>query len=196
MHPERLADAYARIDALNAQDTDTETVDDVARPKAVLYGERMTAVLASLEPGASEALKIAARGQHVARFRRPRSSEPEGRVGYLTWRKRLSEMHAELAGEAAKAAGYDDETVERIRFLVQKKALRTDPETQLLEDSACLVFLVYEFREFAARTEESKMIEILQKTWAKMGEKGRAAALAATLGETEAALVKKALAPA
>ena len=195
MTNERLAKAYARIDALNAEDTDTETVDGVARPKAVLYGERMTAVLASLEPDASEALRIAVRGQHVARFRRPRSSEPEGRVGYLTWRKRLAEMHAELTGEAARDAGYDDATVERVRFLVQKKALRTDEETQLLEDSACLVFLLYEFPEFAARTDEAKMIDILRKTWAKMGAKGHAAALAAKLGDREAALVAKALAP-
>lgn len=195
MSDPRLTDAYARIDALNAEDPDTETVDGIPRPKAVLYGERMTAVLGSLEPGASDALRIAVRGQHVARFRRPRASEPEGRVGYLTWRKRLGEMHAELTGDAAAAAGYDPETVERIRFLVQKKALRTDAESQLLEDTACLVFLLFEFGEFAARTEEPKMIDILRKTWAKMGEKGRSAALAATLPPAQAALVKKALSP-
>jgi len=192
---ERLAKAFARIDALNSEDPATESVDGEPRPKALLYGERMTAVLASLEPNAGDALAIAVRGQHVARFRRPRTSEPEGRVGYLTWRKRLAEMHAELTGDAAKEAGYDETTVERVRFLVQKKALRTDAETQLLEDCACLVFLLHEFQEFAERTEEAKMIDILRKTWGKMGEKGRAAALAAKLGDRESALVGKALAP-
>ena len=168
-------------------------------PASMLYGQRMTDMLSALGPlpvGPSDALRIAVRGQHVARFRLPRSSEPEGRVPYLRWRKRLGEMHAELAGQVAIDAGYDEATADRVRFLVQKKGLRTDPETQALEDCACLVFLRYEFAEFAARTDESKMIEILQKTWAKMSENAHAVALSLPLAEAELALVKKALAGA
>lgn len=188
-----LARAYACIDALNADDPKTERVDGAARPCALLYGQRMTATLESLVPDASDALRIAVRGQHVARFRLPRTAEPEGRVGYLTWRKRLGEMHGELSAQAAKEAGYDDATCERVRFLAMKKALRSDAETQALEDCACLVFLRYEFAEFASRTEEPKMIDILQKTWGKMSEAGHAAALALPLAEAELTLVKKAL---
>jgi hypothetical protein len=190
-----LALAYAAIDSLNAEDPKTELVDGAASPAAVLYGQRMTAALASLVPDASDALRIAVRGQHVARFRLPRSSEPEGRVAYLTWRKRLGEMHAELSANAALEAGYDQETADRVRFLVQKKALRTDPETQALEDCACLVFLQYEFAEFAARTEDTMMIDILRKTWGKMSEQGHAAALKLPLAANELALVGRALAP-
>lgn len=191
----KLACAFARIDALNAEDPATVELEGVSLPRAQLYGRRMTETLEALEPSASAALAIAVRGQHVARFRIPRDAEPEGRVGYLTWRKRLAELHAELSGEAARACGFDDETVERVRFLVQKKALRTDAETQTLEDCACLVFLRYEFAEFAARTDEAKMIDILRKTWGKMSERAHAAALALPLGDAEKALVGKALAP-
>lgn len=192
---ERIARAYAGIDALNEGDSETLIVDGTPQKRSVAYGRRMTATLEGLERSPSAALRVAVRGQHVARFRLPRSSEPEGRVGYLRWRKRLAELHAELTGDAASAAGFDPETVERIRFLVQKKALQSDPETQTLEDCACLVFLRYEFAEFAGRTDEAKMIDILRKTWGKMSDRGHAAALALPLGDAEKALVVKALTP-
>lgn len=192
---ERIARAYAEIDALNEADPETLLVDGTPQKRSVAYGRRMTAALESLDPTPSPALRIAVRGQHVGRFRLPRGSEPEGRVGYLRWRKRLAELHAELTGEAAARAGFDATTVERIRFLVQKKALHTDPETQTLEDCACLVFLRYEFSDFARRTEKAKMIDILRKTWGKMSERGHAAALALPLGEAEKALVVEALTP-
>lgn len=189
--PDRLLRAYAHIDRLNQDDPATED----GQPRSWLYGRRMTETLESFAPEASDALRIAVRGQHVGRFRIPRTDEPEGKVGYLTWRKRLAALHADLAGEAAAEAGYPPEVVERVRFLVQKKALRTDAETQTLEDCACLVFLRYEFAEFAARTERAKMTDILRKTWAKMSERGHAAALSLPLGEAEKALVVAALTP-
>ncbi|MBI2389092.1 MAG: DUF4202 domain-containing protein [Deltaproteobacteria bacterium] len=193
MNDDKLARAYAAIDAINAEDPATELVDGAPQPKELVYGRRMTAVLERLEPSASDALRIAVRGQHLGRFRVPRSGHPEGRVGYLEWRIGLGRMHADLSAEAARAAGYDDATIERVRFLVQKKALRTDPETQLLEDCACLVFLEHHFAEFAARTDEAKMIDILKKTWGKMSDRAHAEALSLSLGERELALVKKAL---
>ncbi len=65
---------------------------------------------------------------------------------------------------------------------------------QVLEDALCLVFLQHQFSEFRVKESEEKMVGILQKTWGKMGEAGRAAALALPLGPEEAALVGKALA--
>lgn len=189
----RLADAYARIDALNAEDPEHVDVGGVRRPRTLVYGERMTETLAAFRPDASDALRIAVRGQHVARFRIPRSSYPEGKVGYLTWRKKLYVVHADLAGDAARAAGFDEATVERVRFIVQKKAREHDAESQTLEDCACLVFLKYEFAEFAERTEAEKMVDILRKTWGKMSEDARRTALEIPLEEREARLVRAAL---
>lgn len=47
---------------------------------------------------------------------------------------------------------------------------------QALEDVACLVFLEDQLDAFEAREGmgEEKVIAILQKTWGKMGERGRA----------------------
>ena len=64
-----------------------------------------------------------------------------------------------------------------------------------LEDVACLVFLAHEFKDFAPGHAAEKVIEILRKTWRKMSERGRAAALALPLDPESQALVAAALAP-
>lgn len=94
--------------------------------------------------------------------------------------------------------GYDGEMVQRVKDLITKKNLhkKTDEECQVLEDAACLVFLEKEFEEFLAKWEEDKVVNVLKKTWGKMGEKGRLAALelVGTLPDELANVVKKALA--
>ena len=54
----------------------------------------MSATLARMAPAPSEPLRIAARGQHIERWRSPRKSYPDGRGGYLKWRQDAKEMHA------------------------------------------------------------------------------------------------------
>ena len=108
-----FAAAIAAIDALNAEDPSVETLDGVSHPAALLYGQRMSAWLLRLGPGASEILRLAARAQHIARWKIPRSEFPDGRDGYLAWRTRLAAFHGETAGALLRAAGYDDAAVER-----------------------------------------------------------------------------------
>lgn len=191
----RFLDALARIDAVNADDPALELVDGKPEPKELVYGRRMSAVLDRLVPDASEPLRLAVRAQHVGRFRVPRGRYPEGKVGYLEWRRDQGRMHAEIAGSILREVGYDEATIDRVQFLLQKKALRTDAETQTLEDCACLVFLEHHFLEFAATQPEEKVIDIVRKTWGKMSERGHAAALALPLGDDAKRLVGKALAP-
>jgi len=130
-----------------------------------------------LEPTASEALRLAARCQHLHRHRVPRASFPEGASGYKQWRSGLARMHADEASKVAREAGFDEELAARVADLVQKKRLRSDPETQLLEDAVCLTFLELELERFAAKHDDDKLVSILQKTWAKMTPRGHAAAL-------------------
>lgn len=189
----RLERVLARIDAIHAEDPQRIEVDGHARPAELLYAERMSAMLETLDAGASEALRIAVRAQHLGRFRTPRARYPEGRVGYLEWRRDQARVHAQLAGEILEAEGYEPAFVERVRFLVLKKALTTDPETQMLEDCACLVFLAHEFAAFVPTQERAKLVEIVRKTWRKMSERAHALALTVPLGEAEAAVVKEAL---
>ena len=57
----KLKEAFAAIDALNACDPNFEMVEGKARPKALIYGQRMSACLESFCPEASFPLQLAAR---------------------------------------------------------------------------------------------------------------------------------------
>ena len=91
-------------------------------------------------------------------------------------------------------AGYPEEDIKRVQYLVQKRGLKRDEETQCLEDVICLVFIRYYLDEFAQKHDEQKLIDIVQKTWAKMSDKAHEAALAIPLSHDMQALVGKALA--
>jgi len=190
---ERLQDAIARIDAANAEDPNREFVDGAARPKEVVYAERMTGWLERLAPNASEALRIAARAQHIERWTMPRAEFPDGREGYLRWRTTLAKFHAERTAAIIAEAGYQADVIDRVKGLLRKHRLKTDPEVQMLEDVACLVFLESYFADFSKRHDEAKVIGILRKTWAKMSPKGHAAALALDMPDDARILVEKAL---
>ena len=69
-----------------------------------------------------------------------------------------------------------------------------DPEAQVLEDVACLVFLDDQFDEFEKGHDEEKIVSILQKTWVKMGKRGQELALEMSMSERAKELVGKALA--
>ena len=69
-----------------------------------------------------------------------------------------------------------------------------DPDTQTLEDVACLVFLDDQFDKFEAElADEEKMVDILRKTWGKMSERGREEALKIQLSDKAKKLVGIAL---
>jgi len=189
----RFAAALQRFDAANARDPNVTIVDGQPQPKELVYAKRMTQWLNRLEPGASEAVQLAARSQHLMRWSIPRSAFPMDRPGYLKWRTTLYDFHAEKAGEILRKVGYDDATISRVQSLVRKQGIKTDPEMQLLEDVICLVFLENYFAEFAADHDEEKLIRILRRTWAKMSPRGHQAALALELPERERALIEKAL---
>jgi len=169
----RLTDVFAAIDAANALDPNTIKVDGRPQPAELAYGRRMSETLARLAPHASEHLRIAARGQHIERWTSLRASYPAGRVGYLKWRKDLQGFHARRIGEIMMAAGYDAGDVERVGALVRKERLKSDPDAQLIEDVACVVFLEHYLGDFLAKTDEEKLAGILAKTWNKMSPRGR-----------------------
>jgi hypothetical protein len=189
----RFASAIERIDSANARDPNRTVVGGVEVPHELHYARRMAEWLGRLEPDASEALRLAVRCQHLERWAIPRASYPMTRAGYHRWRTDLAAFHAGRAGEILAGAGYDDPTVARVQALVRKEGLKTDAETQTLEDVACLVFLEDEAAEFAARHEEGKVVRILARTWGKMSDRGRAAALGLELPGRVRELIGKAL---
>jgi hypothetical protein len=138
-------------------------------------------------------LRLAARCQHICRWEIPRSSYPMTRPGYLKWRADLKKFHAQKSGEILREAGYDESVIRRVQELNLKKNFPADPETRVLEDALCLVFLEFQLAGLAAKTAEDKTINALQKSWAKMSEAARAEALKLDYGPREKILLQRAL---
>jgi len=185
--------AVAAIDALNSQDPRPDPYEP-GRTFESAYSQRMTTWLDCFQPEASDALRLAVRAQHIIRWRLPRKDYPMDRAGYKRWRTDLAELHAQTTAGILRGCGYDDETIARVESLLKKRNLKTDSECQTLEDVSCLVFLESYFADFAAQHDEAKLIRILQRTWAKMSERGHQAALALPLPPELSKLLQKALA--
>lgn len=185
METPRLQQVLGRIDRLNRDDPHRVTVEGVAQPWEWCYAEWVTAWVMRLNPQASEALRIAARGQHVRRWTIPRDRYERTRRGYLRWRETLKTFHAQTVAELMREAGYPAATIERVQQIMSKRQLGADPETQALEDALCLVFLEKQWAALREKTPPEAMRDILRKTWQKMSEQGRAAALTLPLGEAK-----------
>ena len=176
----RFERAIARFDAANREDPNRVTIDGRERPKELLYAERMSAMLARFAPEASETVRLAARCQHIERWKMPRADYPMDRIGYLQWRKRANQFHARVAGDILRDVGYDEAIVARVGALLKKEALKSDAEAQTLEDVVDLVFLESYLEDFAAAHRDyaaDKFTDILAKMAKKMSARGRAAAV-------------------
>ena len=173
---ERFSRAIALFDAANAEDPN----QDEGQPKELLYGRRMSDMIARFAPEASEVAQLAVRAQHIQRWKVPRSSYPMNKEGYHAWRTGLYTFHADTAGELMRQAGYDDATIERVKKAVGKRGIKSNPETQLLEDIADLVFIEHYILAFAQSKpdyDEAKWLDIIRKTWQKMSKAAQAFAL-------------------
>ena len=189
----RLQQVLRRIDQLNSEDPNKEIVEGVLRPRELVYSERLTAWVLRLAPEASEALRIASRGQHLCRWTIPRQQYEMTRRGYLKWRETLKAFHAQRVGTLMHEAGYSEPEIARVQRLMSKRELPGDPDTQSLEDALCLVFLETQFADLRNKEPEAKMIDILRKTWKKMSERARQEALQLPLGTQERELVERAV---
>jgi len=193
----QLSAVLSAIDAINSEDPNSTLVNGEAQPNELLYGQYMTSCLDQYWPNSSEFLQIAVRAQHIKRWHLARKDFPEGKQGYLNWRKELGKFHAQIAKTLMLDNGYTEEDAEKTACIIRKEKLKSNQDSQTLEDVACLVFLQYYFDEFAAKytkvDNEAKIIRIVQLTWRKMSERGHEIALSLTLPDHLAALVGKAL---
>ena len=164
-----LTEVVAAIDAENEGDPNQVA----GGPRARVEGERAMHWVEVLAPDASPELLLAARAHHLRRWSIPRSSYPDGRRGYLRWRRDLKDVHATAVAEVLGAHGFDDASIARVQDLVRKKGLGSDPETQVLEDAICLAFLEVQYDDLAARLDDDHMVEVLRKTLKKMSPAGR-----------------------
>jgi hypothetical protein len=187
---EHFETAIRRFDEENSRDPNRED----GQPRELLYAQRLTDWVLKLCPAAGEALRLAARCQHICRWQSPREAYPMTRPGYLKWRADLKKFHAQKSGEILRECGYDDVTIGRVQDLNLKKDFPANPEVRVLEDALCLVFLEFQLTALAIKTDDEKMINALRKSWEKMTEAARAEALKLSYGEREKSLIQRALA--
>ena len=182
-----------RFDEENSRDPNSESVNGAPRPRELVYAEWLTGWVLKLSPSASEELRLAARCQHLCRWKIPRDSYPMTRPGYLKWREDLKHFHAKRAGEILREVGYPDSMIARVQELNLKKNFPNDPEGRVLEDALCLVFLEHQLADLAAKTADDKVITALQKSWKKMTLAAHAEALKLSYEPREKALIEQAL---
>ncbi len=192
----RLEKVFAAIDAANAADPHLVEADGHMQPAELVYGQRMSAWLDRFEPNAGELAQIAVRGQHLERFRLPRSEYPMDKAGYHAWRNEQKRRHGERVAVIMLDCGYSRDDADRVAAIVRKEGIKRDADTQLLEDIACLVFMEFYFAPFAADHEAEKIVGIVARTWAKMSDRGREVALTLPLPQDLSPLVHRGIAKA
>lgn len=172
------------MDAANSEDPNIEMADGKEWPKELLYSHRMADMLERFKPEADDVIKLGIRGQHMLRWKSPRTDYTMDRKGYHQWRTQLYTFHANSVAELMAKAGYDEASLERVRQAVGKKSIKSNADTQLLEDIAGLVFIEHYMLAFAEKHpeyDEEKWIDIIRKTWRKMSDDAHAFALSGKL---------------
>lgn len=164
--------ARAAIDAANAEDPHRGH----GEPLAMLQGRLAEEWVVRLQPEASTALRLAARAHHLRRWVVPRSTYPEGRAGYLRWRRDQKQRHADELRDILGRTGLETPVVDRATAIVAKVGLGSDPEVQVFEDAVCLTFLETQLGDTADRLDRDLMVGVIAKTLAKMSDAGKAAA--------------------
>jgi hypothetical protein len=193
----RFQSAIEAIDQANASDPRTVEIGGIKRPFELVYADRMTARLASMYPNASELLRLAARAQHLRRFDIPRENYPLGRTGYNDWRRACREHHVALVSKILADNTYTPDEITRVALLIRKDHLKTDIESQALENVVGVVFIEHYFDSFLtkhASYDETKIASILGKTLRKMSPDGHAAVLSLSLPDAARRLILTALA--
>jgi hypothetical protein len=166
------------------------------RPAELAYADQVESWVARMVPDAGPVLLLAARCQHLERWSVPRATYPEGKAGYLAWRRSLYTKQAERARALLIEAGFGPGEAAEAATWVSKTGLKSNPGTQALEDAAVLVFLESEIGAFAAQHSEyprDKFVDILRKTWRKMSPRAQELALGLSLPPAVASLVAEAV---
>lgn len=169
----RLERALAAIDAANAEDPNQiEDSEGVSRPKEVVHAEVVTAWLERLSPNPSDEQRLAARAHHLRRWEVPRSSYPDGRAGYLRWRRDRKQAHAEQVAEILAEVGYDEGVIERVAGIVRKDDLGSNPWVQTHEDALCCAFFELQSGPVVAELGHAKAVDVVAKSMRKMSPAG------------------------
>lgn len=191
---DRLEQTLHRFDHYNGADPTVFSWQGETCPQELFLAQKLHEWVVKLAPDAAEPLLLASRCQHIGRWEIGRKSYPEGRIGYLTWRKALMRHHAEIAAGLLRESGYSDSDIERVTAIVMKQGIKQDADVQVMENALCLVFLQYQYEDFHP-AHGDKIVGILKKSLLKMDEAGHRWALTLPYSPTGLAYLERALAP-
>ncbi|MEE9327061.1 MAG: DUF4202 domain-containing protein [Cocleimonas sp.] len=191
--------AIELYDTANKKDPNLDTVDGKEISKELIYSQRMLDMINRFKPDADDVAKLSVAAQHIERWKSPRSDYPMNRKGYHLWRTKLYKFHADTAAEILEEVGYDSETIERVKLAIGKKNLKTNVDTQILEDIAALTFIEHYMMAMYInfpQYDEEKWIDIIIRTWKKMSPDAQEFALSGSvkLPEDLVPVIQKAIA--
>jgi len=192
----KLDKAFKLFDEYNKQDPHIITWNGIDYPAEYFYALQLYNWVKKLAPNASETLLLASRAQHIGRWKISRDTYPSGKAGYYKWRTEVAKFHAEIVNQLMQQAGYNEGTIKKVQHIILKEDLRKDEEVQVMENALCLVFLEFQYEDFITKHDDESVIRILRKTWHKMTEPGRVAALSLTYNERGKNLIMQAISKA
>lgn len=191
--PDRFDKAVRLMDALNATDPRTEMFEGRIHPKELIFSQRVAAWIERLVDEPSEALRLAAHGHTLCRWKVARDDFDKGLVGYRYWRNACADRHAEETTRILRDVGYDEAMIDAVRDLTLKKNWPAEDEALALEDADCLAFLELKLKHYLDEWTEEKTIDILAKTARKMTPAARTHVMDLALSDREKELIQKAL---
>ncbi|MRX48179.1 DUF4202 domain-containing protein [Pedobacter puniceum] len=188
-----LEAAFAAFDAYNQQDPNRITYQEKSYPQEYFLAQKLHEWILVLNPQASLELLLASKCQHIGRWETPRNQYPDGREGYLKWRKEQANFHVDKALAILRKVGFDETVCYRVKQIILKQKIKADAEVQTMENALCLVFLQYQFEDFLHTQPKEKMVSILRKSLLKMNKQGHDYALKLSFSVEGSALIHKAL---
>lgn len=183
--------AIERFLAIGAGDPRRRDEAGVSEPHQIVEGRLFGHYVRRLVSEPSLALHLACYCQHLGRWLMPRTDFPEGREGYLRWRKAASKRSAEQVREILESTGCPNALVAAVVAIVAKEGRTLGSDTQHMEDALCLTFLRLDAPDFAAAHPLDEVMRVLQRTWRKMSPAARRLALAEPFLPDVQALLRK-----
>lgn len=172
----RYKEVVARIEAINQEDPSIIQVGGLEEPEAKAYGMWVSEWVNYLNPDASDALLIAARGIHLLRWTIKRDAYPKGLTGYGAWRQDVRQLSADTLKHLLQEMEYEQAVIDAVWALTARNN-PDDADMQTLQDAIGLAFLEWLLDDFIAKWDIEKVMRALQGTYTKMSDQAQKIAL-------------------
>jgi hypothetical protein len=163
--------AVKEIDNAHSADIHLEKDNNDEYPSELIYSRRMLTMLNLFYPESDYILKLAVQCQHLKRWNVLRQKYSMNRQGYHQWRREVMEYQLQQTKEILLNVKIDENDLSLILDALKNQGNKSDGNAQIIQDTACLVFVKWYLQAFAAKHEHSKVSDILKKTMRKMSEK-------------------------